>query len=135
MIKKEFTLKIIFVSILLMLVLSTVATSRRKKEEVVKTASGSVSMANNKAERIFTPEELSSFNGDNPAKPIYIGLDGYVYDVSQGKEFYKPGASYHDLAGKDSSDLLHIAGGDIIKRKYPIVGKLSASKTVPEINR
>lgn len=77
------------------------------------------------SQKVFTTEELKKYDGTDSKLPIYIALDGNVYDVTKGKEFYIPGAPYHSLAGKDSSVELHIAGGDIIKRKYPIVGKLS----------
>lgn len=69
--------------------------------------------------------ELKRYDGTDPNLPIYIGLDGLIYDVTAGKEFYQPGGVYHFLAGKDSSTELHIAGSDIIKRKYQVVGKLS----------
>ncbi len=72
----------------------------------------------------FTESDLAVFDGTDPEKPIYIGLDGFVYDVSAGRKFYEEGAGYHYLAGKDSSEDLAIAGGEIIKAKYPIVGKL-----------
>lgn len=75
-------------------------------------------------EKIFTQEELKEYDGTNPAKPIYIGLDGFIYDVSKGSEFYAPGKPYHSLTGKDSSQELRQFGGNIIKKKYPIVGKL-----------
>lgn len=70
----------------------------------------------------FTASELKKYNGTDPSLPIYLVLDGNVYDVTKGSEFYKVGGPYHDLAGKDSSLLLHIVGGDIIKRKYPVIG-------------
>lgn len=72
----------------------------------------------------FSVADLGQFDGTDSAKPIYIGLNGYVYDVSAGREFYQPGGTYHFLAGKDSSAELNLIGGDIIARKYPIVGKL-----------
>lgn len=72
----------------------------------------------------FTPEKLQTFDGTDPNKPIYVGLDGLVYDVTPGKEFYQVGGSYHDLAGKDASKDLHIFGGSIIKRKYQVVGTI-----------
>ncbi len=74
---------------------------------------------------VFTLDELSKYNGDDPSLPIYIGMNGFVYDVTAGKKFYEPGGSYHDLAGRDSSVDLNIAGGGIIKSKYPVVGRLS----------
>ena len=73
----------------------------------------------------FSRSELSRYNGTNPDEPIFIGLDGYVYDVTLGKEYYITGGAYHDIAGTDASKDLHIFGGDIIKTKYPIVGVLS----------
>ncbi len=74
--------------------------------------------------KIFNLQELKKYNGTNPNLAIYLALDGNVYDVTAGKEYYKVGGPYHSLAGKDSSVELHEAGGGIIKAKYPIVGKL-----------
>ncbi len=71
----------------------------------------------------ITATQLQQYNGDDPNIPIYLALDGYVYDVSAGRDdFYGPDQGYHDLVGKDSSALLNIIGGDIIKRKYKVVG-------------
>lgn len=67
--------------------------------------------------------ELARHNGDDATLPVYLALDGYVYDVTPGAvDFYGPGQSYHDLAGKDSSIPLHVIGGDIIKKKYKVIG-------------
>ncbi|MEI8232588.1 MAG: cytochrome b5 domain-containing protein [bacterium] len=71
----------------------------------------------------FNQIELAKYNGDDTNLPIYLVLDGYVYDVSAGRaNFYGPGEAYHDLVGKDSSTLLHLVGGNIIQQKYSIVG-------------
>jgi len=72
----------------------------------------------------FTSDELKKYDGSNPYLPIYIALDGNVYDVSSGRKYYETGGPYHYLAGKDSSKELNLIGGDIIKRKYKIIGKL-----------
>lgn len=72
----------------------------------------------------YTASELAQYDGSDPNKPIYIGYNGYVYDVTAGKQYYEAGGVYNFLAGKDSSDQLNIIGGDIIQKKYPIVGKL-----------
>lgn len=74
--------------------------------------------------KLFTENDIAQFNGEDLSKPIYIGLNGYVYDVTAGKKFYKTGGTYHYLAGKDSSAELNEIGGDIIQKKYPIIGKL-----------
>jgi len=68
--------------------------------------------------------ELAQFDGTDDNKPIYIGMNGYVYDVSAGRDYYKVGGAYHYLAGKDSSNELNLIGGDIIARKYKIIAKL-----------
>lgn len=83
-----------------------------------------ISVAPKKAENVFSEEELGQFDGTDPNKPIYIGMNGLVYNVTDGREFYVPGGPYHDLAGRDSSVELNSAGGEIVKRKYPVVGSL-----------
>lgn len=75
----------------------------------------------------YSNSDLKKFDGTTPDNPIYIGLDGYVYDVTSGRKFYEKGGTYHYLAGKDSSKDLALIGGDIIKSKYPIVGKLNTN--------
>lgn len=72
----------------------------------------------------FTAEELKKYDGTDENMPIYMAYDGNVYDVTGGREYYRIGGSYHDLAGKDSTAQLNIAGGGIIKFKYKIIGKL-----------
>lgn len=72
----------------------------------------------------FTREQLSRYNGTQSDKPIYLAFEGNVYDVTQGYRFYAAGGTYHFLAGRDATSELRIAGGDIIKRKYPVVGIL-----------
>lgn len=46
--------------------------------------------------------ELSTFNGENDS-PLYLGIMGRVYDVSQGAAFYGPGRSYHHYVGRDAT--------------------------------
>ncbi len=71
----------------------------------------------------FNADILSQFNGDDLSKPVYIAYEGYVYDVSSGREdFYNDGKDYHYLAGKDSTIELNMVGGAIIKEKYQIIG-------------
>lgn len=75
--------------------------------------------------REFTSEELSLFNGDDPNLPVYLAMDGFVYDVTAGRaNFYDPQMPYHYLAGRDASTDLHLAGGGIIKMKYQVIGTL-----------
>jgi predicted heme/steroid binding protein len=74
---------------------------------------------------IYTIDVLSIYNGDDLTKPVLIAYDGYVYDVSPGREeFYNHGMDYHYLTGRDSTKELNIVGGSIIKKKYKIIGIL-----------
>jgi predicted heme/steroid binding protein len=70
----------------------------------------------------FTTEALAMYDGTDPSLPIYLAFEGKVYDVTTGKKFYGPSGPYHFLAGTDGTTMLRIAGGSIIKAKYPIVG-------------
>jgi len=72
---------------------------------------------------LYNQKTIQEFNGENLLKPVLIAYNGFVYDVSAGREeFYNIDRPYHYLAGKDSTKDLNIAGGAIIKRKYSIVG-------------
>ncbi|KAJ3163236.1 hypothetical protein HDU86_002406 [Geranomyces michiganensis] len=56
---------------------------------------------------VLTTEELKAFDGSVPGKPIYIAINGDVYDVSVSPQYYgyvdgKPG-SYNFFAGKDAA--------------------------------
>lgn len=43
----------------------------------------------------FTPVQLAAFDGSDPKKPIYLAIDGDVYDVSSSARIYGPEGSYH----------------------------------------
>lgn len=88
-------------------------------------AGDSQKTAQNLPAQVFTVTELALYDGTDPAKPIYLGMNGLVYDVTTGREYYQPGGTYHWLAGKDSSADLNLIGGEIIKRKYPVVGAIA----------
>ncbi|KAF2461802.1 hypothetical protein BDY21DRAFT_277101 [Lineolata rhizophorae] len=52
---------------------------------------------------ILTDEQLLAYDGSDPAKPIYVGLNGTIYDVSTNPHTYGPGGSYHFFAGRDAA--------------------------------
>ncbi|KAM0751260.1 cytochrome b5 [Meredithblackwellia eburnea MCA 4105] len=54
-------------------------------------------------ERFFSEHELAKYDGSNPSSPIYLAIDGDVYDVSNGRSSYGPGGSYAFFAGKDAA--------------------------------
>ena len=46
---------------------------------------------------------MKSFDGSNALLPIYLSVNGNVFDVTEGRRFYGPGKSYGFFAGKDAS--------------------------------
>ncbi|GAA5993754.1 hypothetical protein JCM5350_008223 [Sporobolomyces pararoseus] len=60
-------------------------------------------------ELVLTEQELSKYNGintnddDSKGLPIYLAIDGDVYDVTEGRESYGPGGAYHIFAGRDAA--------------------------------
>src|SRR3989339_126631 len=57
--------------------------------------------------KVLSLDYIKEFDGSDDSKPIYIAMNGLVYDVSLGREFYKADGQYHYLAGKDSSNELN----------------------------
>ncbi|KAL0949806.1 hypothetical protein HGRIS_009842 [Hohenbuehelia grisea] len=53
-------------------------------------------------QRLFSERQLATFDGSDASKPVYLAIDGDVYDVSSGKA-YQPGGSYAILAGVDAA--------------------------------
>jgi FKBP-type peptidyl-prolyl cis-trans isomerase 2/predicted heme/steroid binding protein len=50
----------------------------------------------------FTLKDLSKYNGQNNTS-IYLGVNGYVFDMSSGSKFYGPGGTYGFMAGHDAT--------------------------------
>ncbi|OAL05003.1 cytochrome b5 [Phaeosphaeriaceae sp. SRC1lsM3a] len=51
----------------------------------------------------LTDAELLAYDGSDPSKPIYLAINGTIYDVSISPSTYGPGGSYHFFAGKDAA--------------------------------
>ena len=51
----------------------------------------------------LTDGELRAYDGTDPAKPLYLAINGTIYDVPNGRRFYGPGGSYHFFGGADAS--------------------------------
>jgi predicted heme/steroid binding protein len=51
----------------------------------------------------LTDAELTLYNGTDPSLPIYVGLNGSIYDVSASPSTYGPGGSYGFFAGRDAT--------------------------------
>ncbi|KAM0451274.1 hypothetical protein ACHAPV_005256 [Trichoderma viride] len=51
----------------------------------------------------LTPEQLASYDGKDPSLPVYVALNGTIYDVSNGRKMYGPGGPYSYFAGCDAA--------------------------------
>lgn len=51
----------------------------------------------------LTEEELKAYDGTDPEKPIYLGINGLIFDVSASPAFYGPGGHYNHFVGKDAT--------------------------------
>lgn len=56
-----------------------------------------------KAPRIFTEAELEQYDGTRDGMPIYVAVDGRVFDVSAKPQIYGPTGPYHFLSGRDAA--------------------------------
>ncbi|KAL7911157.1 cytochrome b5 [Trichoderma velutinum] len=51
----------------------------------------------------LTPEQLTAYDGKDPSKPVYVAINGTIFDVSLGRHIYGPGGSYNYFAGCDAA--------------------------------
>ncbi|KAG9317141.1 cytochrome b5 [Chiua virens] len=63
----------------------------------------SLRFARNPPVAYFRNPYLATFDGMDPNKPIYIAIDGEVFDVSSNRRVYGPGGSYNSMAGIDAA--------------------------------
>ncbi|KAJ2389680.1 Dihydrodipicolinate synthase [Coemansia sp. RSA 2559] len=83
------------------------ATSAANKPE--RFSMGNIANKRVPAKRNFTPSELAENDGKDEDTPLYIGVKGIVYDVSQSRGFYGPGGPYSNFSGRDASRGLALA--------------------------
>jgi predicted heme/steroid binding protein len=51
----------------------------------------------------LTDDQLALYNGTDLNLPIYVGLNGSIYDVSASPSTYGPGSSYGFFSGRDAT--------------------------------
>lgn len=51
----------------------------------------------------LTPDQLALYNGTDPSLPIYVAVNGTIFDVSANPLVYGPGGSYNFFAGRDAT--------------------------------
>ncbi|KAK4702379.1 hypothetical protein P7C70_g3839, partial [Phenoliferia sp. Uapishka_3] len=54
-------------------------------------------------ERFFSETELRKYDGTSADLPVYVAIDGDVYDVSLGRASYSPGGGYSFFSGVDAA--------------------------------
>ncbi|CAI7629939.1 unnamed protein product [Penicillium glandicola] len=52
---------------------------------------------------ILTPSQLSLYNGTDANLPLYVAVNGTIFDVSANRMIYGPGGSYNFFAGRDAT--------------------------------
>jgi len=43
------------------------------------------------------------YNGTDPQKPVYLAVNGTIFDVTEGRRTYGPGGSYEVFGGRDAT--------------------------------
>ncbi|KAI0485407.1 hypothetical protein F4859DRAFT_470889 [Xylaria cf. heliscus] len=51
----------------------------------------------------LTPAELAAYDGKDETKPLYLAINGTIYDVSSNRRTYGPEGSYRYFAGVDAA--------------------------------
>ncbi|KAI0541333.1 hypothetical protein GGR58DRAFT_16500 [Xylaria digitata] len=51
----------------------------------------------------LTPAELATYDGTDETKPLYLAINGTIYDVSSNRRTYGPDGSYRYFAGADAA--------------------------------
>lgn len=76
-------------------------TIARPEPEVVELTA---STGNGRAERLsISKEELRAYNGVDTGKPIFLSVNGRIFDVSSARRHYRLGETYNCLTGRDCS--------------------------------
>ncbi|KJX99885.1 hypothetical protein TI39_contig348g00024 [Zymoseptoria brevis] len=78
------------------------ALNRPRVAEEIKPFSGANAQSTGKGGLQLTEEELKQYTGED-GQPIYLGIDGKIFDVSASPAFYGPGGHYHHFVGKDAT--------------------------------
>ena len=106
----------------------------------------------------FVKTDLRRYDGSDESRPIMMAIQGIVFDVSSGANFYSKAGPYNQLVGKDASlavGLMSLEQADLdaeddiseldaqgledlntvfyetYVRKYPILGLATDSRAIP----
>eukprot|EP00271_Cylindrocystis_brebissonii_P022354 TRINITY_DN8583_c0_g2_i1.p1 TRINITY_DN8583_c0_g2~~TRINITY_DN8583_c0_g2_i1.p1 ORF type:complete len:263 (+),score=59.78 TRINITY_DN8583_c0_g2_i1:261-1049(+) len=76
----------------------------------------------------LTLQELSTYNGSDPMKPVLMAINTTIYDVSSSREFYGPSGAYCKFAGKDAGRALAKMSFEPSEINNPDVSSLTAKE-------
>lgn len=82
---------------------SVASTLASRAASSVSSAASQAPPVSTKGKLRLTDAELLAFTGEDPEKPIYVALNGTIFDVSSGRGFYGPGGHYGHFAGRDAT--------------------------------
>ena len=131
----------------------------KKKKTKKKNSSKNVSLSKKKKKKkkqlvqpkLLTLAQLRSHDGSDPSLPMYISIQGTIFDVSTGKAFYGPEGVY-PFAGRECARAFALVSTDVadcvsdvsglgalemdnlrdwrakFEYKYPVVGKIVEEK-------
>lgn len=51
----------------------------------------------------LTPSQLALYNGTDTTLPLYVVVNGTIFDVSANRLIYGPGGNYNFFAGRDAT--------------------------------
>lgn len=51
----------------------------------------------------FSEKTLALYNGSDASKPVYLAINGTVFDVTSRRQTYGPMGAYHFFSGRDAS--------------------------------
>ena len=102
------------------------ASSSAISSQASSSADTSSSASSQAEEKVFTLEELATYNGKD-GQPAYVAVDGVVYDVTASPEWTNGEHKMGVTAGQDLTDIIKEKSphGVAILEKFPVVGKLA----------
>ncbi|XP_064482274.1 membrane-associated progesterone receptor component 1-like [Ornithodoros turicata] len=75
--------------------------------------------------RDMTLSEIRKFDGTGEDGRVLVAVNGKVFDVTKGKNFYGPGGPYHAFAGHDASRGLATFSVETAKEEYDDLSDLN----------
>lgn len=105
---------------------SAISSQASSSTDVSSSADTSSSASSQAEEKVFTLEELATYNGKD-GQPAYVAVDGVVYDVTASPEWTNGEHKMGVTAGQDLTDIIKEKSphGVAILEKFPVVGKLA----------